>query len=288
MNTGDAPTSLAYLILAHKEPDQLRRLIHAIHHSDNYYAIHVDKTAPHRVHQVAAELAGEIDRLYVLPSINCRHGGFSLVRAQQRGIRRLLKAGGDWSHFINLSGEDFPLHPQDTMRNRLGRAKENNFVTVFDPWETDWWSEPDERCDGIYWEPPGEKKARRIRKVKVSRRWILGSARIYGGSQWMILSRSFCEFVANPANVWRYVIFFRNTYVPDETFYQTILMNSPWRDRVIQENLRFIDWGTGPERPRILRADDWGRLRASNALFARKFSPRIDDGILDRLEKALQ
>ena len=100
----------------------------------------------------------------------------------------------------------------------------------------------------------------------------------------MILSRDFCEYVANSSNVWRAQLFFRNTYVPDESFYQTLLMNSPFRHTLINDNRRFIDWTSGPERPRILRMSDLFRLTESDALFARKVSAKKDNALIERLE----
>ena len=288
MNSGVPSNPIAYLILAHKSPKQLHRLMRAIFDPANYYAIHIDRTAALEVHKAAAEIAASSDRVQVLPSINCRHAGFSLVKAQQRGIRALIRAGADWSHFINLSGEDFPLHAQATIMNRLASAEGINFVNVFDPWASGRWPDPDERYDGVYWEPPGSKRARRVAKLTVRRRWILGGAKLYGASQWMILSRDFCEFVSRRTNVWRYIGFFRNTYVPDESFYPTVLMNSKWRHRLTPENLRFVDWTSGPERPRILRLEDLDRLLSSGALFARKLNADVDESLLDSLERRVQ
>jgi len=36
-------------------------------------------------------------------------GGYSLVDAELRGIKELLKMSLKWEFFINLSGQDFPL-----------------------------------------------------------------------------------------------------------------------------------------------------------------------------------
>jgi hypothetical protein len=103
----------------------------------------------------------------------------------------------------------------------------------------------------------------------------------------MILSRAFCEYVLRPRNVWRAALFFRNTYVPDESFYQTSMMNSRFGNNLVNDNRRYIDWTTGPERPRVLRMEDLPRLRESNALFARKVDARIDPELVDALETGL-
>jgi hypothetical protein len=270
--------------MVHKEPEQFERLMRAIWEPNNDYAIHVDRTAPHHILNAAAEIARNRNNVWIVPSINCHHGGYSLVRAQQRGIQTLLNASKRWSFFINLSGEDFPLKNQDDISRLLADTPNRNFLKVFDPWDAMHWKDPDKRYDGIYWEPPNKKRAHRVGRIMVRRRWLLGDAKIFGGSQWMILSRSFCEHVATRSNVWRARLFFRNTYVPDESFYQTLLMNSPFRHTLVNDNRRFIDWTSGPERPRILRTSDLSRLTNCDALFARKVNARIDNTLVERLE----
>ena len=60
-------------------------------------------------------------------------------------------------------------------------------------------------------------------------------------------------------------------------------MNSPFKEKVINDDIRYIDWTTGPEYPRTLTLDDFTKVRESNALFARKFSLTKDYAIIQRL-----
>ena len=102
---------IAYLLLVHRYPEQFKRLFKAIYDPRNHYVVHVDKNS-------GPELASEI-RAFLLPYGNADMldgkkalwGGYSLVEAELRGMERLLQMG-DWSHFINLSGQDFPLKTQ--------------------------------------------------------------------------------------------------------------------------------------------------------------------------------
>jgi hypothetical protein len=71
--------------------------------------------------------------------------------------------------------------------------------------------------------------------------------------------------------------------------FQTLLINSPqWSKTVVNDDMRCIDWGTGPEYPRIWRIDDYNRLTISVKLFARKFDVNIDQGIIGKLENYIQ
>jgi len=162
-----------------------------------------------------------------------------------------------------------------------------NFLQVFDPWQSGYWQDADERFRRIFWEPPGAARAQPLGNLRLERRWLLGGGELFGGSQWVILTREFCRYVSSWRNTWRYRLFFRNTYVPDEAFFQTVIMNSPLRGTVAQDNRRFIDWWSGPERPRILRSEDIDRVLASDAWFARKFDEAVDGVVLRQLEEWL-
>lgn len=62
-------------------------------------------------------------------------------------------------------------------------------------------------------------------------------------------------------------------------------MNSDYKNNIykydITENdsnmaLRYIDWKTGPQYPRVLNENDFDKIKNSNCLFARKFDENID------------
>ena len=47
-----------------------------------------------------------------------------------------------------------------------------------------------------------------------------------------------------------FVSFFRRVFIPDELFFQTILVNSELRNRIVNDDLRYMRWtatGAGPE-----------------------------------------
>jgi hypothetical protein len=106
----------------------------------------------------------------------------------------------------------------------------------------------------------------------------------YGGGAYWCLARPAVEYVyeflqRNP----EYVGFFRHVLVPDEVFFQTILLNSPLRDTIVNDHLRFIDWSEDPG-PTILRTEHLPALLGSGKLLARKFDATVDERILDVLD----
>lgn len=71
--------------------------------------------------------------------------------------------------------------------------------------------------------------------------------------------------------------FFKRTLVPDELFFHSIIMNSPFSNNVVNDCLRFIDWDVSKDRPHTLLSNDFDRLMQSPALFARKFDNESQD-----------
>jgi hypothetical protein len=63
-------------------------------------------------------------------------------------------------------------------------------------------------------------------------------------------------------------------------------MNSPFRDRVIRSNLRYMDWKRGSGgRPAFLDADCVEPALASGGLFARKVGSASSQEFLDAVDR---
>ena len=65
-------------------------------------------------------------------------------------------------------------------------------------------------------------------------------------------------------------------------FFHTILLNSPFKHEIVNDNKRYIDFDDS--HPTILTAKDYEKLKRSGKLFARKFEPKVDKEILDKLD----
>jgi hypothetical protein len=277
---------LAYLIVAHRYPEQLARLVDSIYDESNYYLIHMDSKAGAECHAAVRELVRHYPNVSSLPSRPVRWCGYSTVRVILAGIRQLLRDASDWSFFLNLTGQDFPLQSQTAIRTFLKGHQEREFLEYMDPLTTAYWRNPLDRIQNVYVEVPWERSIRRVPKLRFDRQWLLRGASWYGGSEYMMLTRRFCGYLSS-ADLGSLQLFFRNTWAPSEGYFQTVVMNSPFKDTVINDNRRYIDWTKGPEGPRILRVDDMAALLQSGAFFARKFDATVDEKILDELERRL-
>jgi hypothetical protein len=207
--------------------------------------------------------------------------GFGHVRATLKGIDHFMGERVPFDYAVLLTGQDYPLRSPAGIAAFLGGAGGRSFMNhwplPFAPWGDRGGLDRIEDWHLVTY--------RRLHlALPLRRRLPLGLAPYGGGAYWC-LQREVVDYVhgfahANPA----YVRFFEHVFVPDELFFQTIVMNSPLRDTVENENLRYIDWSREPA-PAVLNVHDFPKLIASGKLFARKFDVTIDLKVLDLLDE---
>ena len=78
--------------------------------------------------------------------------------------------------------------------------------------------------------------------------------------------------------------FFKLTWAPDEMIFQTVLYNSDFRNKISNNNLRYIDWTEGKASPKTLSMEDAKYLLQSGALFARKFNLKAHPELFDFID----
>jgi Core-2/I-Branching enzyme len=273
---------IAYFILVHRYPQQFKRLFRSIYLPGNSYVVHVDKSS-------GAELASDLARflkpyqgVQILPARNVLWGGYSLVDAELRGMAALLAMDPSWTHYINLSGQDFPLKSQGYIRKFLSAHPGQQFIRAVCQRS----ERPDtmNRVSHYFFEFLG-----RIVRTRIARKF-LPDASPYIGTQWKAVTRTFCEFVCNDPKPLRFKRFYRRSFIADEAFFQTVIMNHVDQGEVMNDDLRMIDWvpdGDIKLRPRNFNSADIAALKRSPDLFARKFDATEDHEVLGLLEAHL-
>src|SRR3546814_9351393 len=73
-------------------------------------------------------------------------------------------------------------------------------------------------------------------------RAFLKDATPYIGTQWKAVTRRFCHFAVHHPGAERFKTFYRRSFIPDEAFFQTLMMNSRAQGEVMNDDLRTIDW----------------------------------------------
>lgn len=272
-----------YLIRAHTAPEQLARLVGRLNESDVRFYVHVNQlTDEETFAAMQAGLAGRENVVWV-PRVKCYWGGFSLLRATLVGIESILASGDLPDHAVLLSGQDYPLRPPTEIERYFAARNGRNLLNHFRLPAPEWAGEGGGLNRLRY---PHFERARyktRLLRLPVPRRLPEGLEPYGGMAFWALTGETLAwlmRFLGERPEVLR---FFRRTKMPDELFFQTVLLSS-LAETVDNELLHYLDWSSGSAHPATLTVADLPKLRASRRLFARKFDASVDSEILDLLD----
>jgi hypothetical protein len=280
---------LAYIISAYRYPHQLMRLVRRLHAPGTSFFLHLDKKAGPAIARQVADGLRPLAGVHLLPRHDCYWGDFGHVAATLKGIDALLRTGADFDYAVLLTGQDYPIKSNDHIRRFLAAHRGALFLDHF-PLPHDAWQHGGlDRIEAWHLRLKGRHVTLGRGQLIPFRRRFPGSFRPFGGSSYWCLPRRAVEYIAaftrrKPG----FVRFFKLVDVPDELFFQTILMNSPLREAVVNDDLRYIDW-RDPDAgsPAVLGVADFEALAASPKLFARKFDVTVDGRVLDLIDELL-
>lgn len=258
-----------FLIHAHKDLDQLNALAAQLADPDFTVYVNLDLKSAIDPAQVSAQA-----RL-VRRRIPVHWGDFSQVQATLNSLAQIVAEVPDFGKVVFLSAQDFPLLPNAQLKQALAASAGSELLECA-PVGPEGWD-----CGHRYQyfhRPAGGRLAvlackigARAMRLAGLRRRMPDRLRPYGGSSWWALSRPCIESVLAAASAPALLRFFRSVSCPDELFFQTLIMNSPFAARVVPDNFRYIQWpASGARNPMILEAADFPRIAASGAHFCRK------------------
>jgi len=287
----------AFLILAHKNPVQLERLVTYLVNKDCVVLIHIDRKSISEFNDFRKKY-GSDDRIRIYSEYKVYWGSFNQIRASHLLLEESLKHFKfDYVHLI--SGQDLPVKKMDELNEFLMKGNGQDFAHIFDSEKSNTWA-----GDGgtermrLYWITDYADSFKFFfSKVNVLIHFIQKTFKLYrkinfkmnGGTNWFSLSRTTAEGVVSYVNKNPdFLRHFKNTRCADEIFLSSILLNAGLEKKVNSNYLRFIDWQTGPEYPRTFRKEDFERLKSvQNVFFARKFDEKTDNFIIDQVYKEL-
>jgi hypothetical protein len=298
--------NIAYLILAHQNPEQVIRLINRLDAQGISFFIHIDKKF-HGVFRRVYESLQDRPNCFFVKRETIRRGTFTQVKATLNGIRQICDSKVDFDFVITLSGQDYPLKRNHEIEEQLRRYKGKQLLEHFALPHDELWP-PN---GGLYrieryrfWlfnryfiYPPYNKRTIKYYLATLFLSLLLDKKREvphgfkpYGGSDWWCLSGDCIGFVNDLVKTQTgkdLLKFYRYAISPNEMFIHTVVMNSHLKETVVNDNLRYIDWSSNLPHPAILTKEDFERLMSSDKLFARKFDSTIDSEVLDLIDKDL-
>lgn len=289
---------LAYIILAHKLPEQLVRLVDRLSSPSASFFIHVDRKTSGRTFSGAlAPLRGRRD-VHFVDRVRVHWGFYGHVQATLNGLEQAIERGVAFDHFVLLTGQDYPIKPRASIEAHFARHRGQSFLEWFRLPRADWPHEGGlERIAYRHYRAPWRSarapedrflRAPSPRLPFVPRRRLPAGFPLYEGSAHWALAREAALYAYHFAatNRW-YRGLLKRALIPEEFFFQTVLMNSPHAGSVINDDLYYLDWSERGFHPSVLEPRHLPELAASDALFARKFDAAQSPETLDLVDRDL-
>lgn len=203
-------------------------------------------------------------------------------------------AHSDLEYFHLITGSDYPIPPLAQFKTFCESHRHNNYVEHFPLPHSDWGTEGglDRIC--YYWLRPNTHRStgghltHRLvnlqRRLGLRRSFSFFNGHLYGGSTYWSVSREAVGTALNylsthPAYLHR----FRWTSIAEEICLPTLWYNL--KVPLINNYMRYIDWGPDGANPRVLTEKDYDRIVASDALFARKMQSGASSSIIEKLSQ---
>ncbi|MDZ7904394.1 MAG: DUF5928 domain-containing protein [Cypionkella sp.] len=271
---------IAYILLCHKDPAGIIGQAQRLTEQGDFIAIHFDGRARKSDYdQIHAALKDNKNVAFTKRRIKCGWGEWSLVEATLEAVKTAEARFPSASHFYMLSGDCMPIKSARHIRDFLDR-EDVDYIESFDFFASDWIKIglKEERLIYRHWFNERNSKSLFYASMNLQKR--LGLQRevpadiaMQIGSQWWCLRRRTIEWILDFTKKRRDVMaFFRTTWIPDETFFQTItrhlVPDHELRTRTLTF-LLFTDYGM----PAVFYNDHYDLLLSQDYLFARKISP---------------
>lgn len=225
-------------------------------------------------------------------------GGASLVSMLLHCMGDLYRSEWKWDFVMNLSESDFPLKVIDRIVEFLTANRDRNFLRghkkeTFNFISRQGMEKAFVECENRMW--------------RIGDRVLPDGIQIYGGSDWIVLSRSFVEYLVKPEddvmlagmiNYWQYSL------MPGESFFHSVLRNSKFCGTHVDDNMHVVNWNRPMGckcqhrhivdwcgcSPNDLKPEDWPMIKATKnkaLFFARKFEAIISQGLILKIEEWL-
>lgn len=281
----------AYMILCHTNFEQLILLLKLLDYENNDIYIHIDKKVTKYPYEKIKNAVSK-SRLFFSKRINVNWGGYSQIRAELILLKMATKTNHSYYHLI--SGACLPLHSQeyihDFFRKNQGkefiRAEnisdvENRFL-IFRLKTYHFFQEQIGRNqdDKDHWYYSADRRLQKIQRLIGINR-IQERIEYYYGDQWFSVTEDLAKYIIeNEKKIRKYM---KYSICVDEIIIQTLAMMSPYKNNIVGNCCRLIDWNRG--RPYIFREDDYSQLINSKMIFARKFDINVDAKIINMLSE---
>ncbi|MDH5529783.1 MAG: beta-1,6-N-acetylglucosaminyltransferase [Paracoccaceae bacterium] len=270
---------IAFILLCHKDPKGIIQQAERLTAVGDCMSIHFDARArPEDYAQIRNALDGNPNVTFAKKRIKCGWGAWSLVQATLYATEAAIDAFPNATHFYMLSGDCMAIKSAEYVHAFLD-AEDVDYIESEDFFASDWIKTGMKEERLIYRHFFNERthkwafyKSFELQKQLGLTRAIPSDLQMMIGSQWWCLRRRTIEWILEFTRSRRDVMrFFRTTWIPDETFFQTLVRHVVPEQEIRNRTLTFLifsDYGM----PVSFYNDHYDLLLSQDFLFARKIS----------------
>ncbi|GKY88871.1 DUF5928 domain-containing protein [Sinisalibacter aestuarii] len=275
---------IAFILLSHKDPRAIINQAQRLTAAGDYIAIHFDARSSRADYEmIRGALADNPSVAFAKKRVKAGWGEWSLVEGTLEAVKAAVDAFPRATHFYMVSGDCMAIKSAEYAHEFLD-SEDVDYIESFDFFESDWIKTGMKEDRLIYRHYFNERSQKWLfynsyewQKKLGLKRDVPADLQIMIGSQWWCLRRRTIEwildFIAKRPDVMR---FFRSTWIPDETFFQTLVRHMVPADEISTRTLTFLmftDYGM----PVTFYNDHFDLLLSQDYLFARKISPEAHE-----------
>ena len=309
---------IAYHILCHANLTQVARQIKALYSPDDVFLIDIDDGK--LIDVAPLEPWAVKPNVHIKRDSNIAWGGAGTLRKTIRGAFSLLDLATDWSYYVVLSGQCLPLKSNRRIKSRLCQLNETQTNSIrslaHPPVDVDdlpvlgngkdikpWGNRGHTRLYALPGsvDPQFTMAARwRVEIVELGhlsqvflrpcneflmkrREEFFSRYQFCAGANWFNLHRSLLEHMREDQFTYELYEVLSTTLIPDESFFQTYIHNSPFRNKIDKDHTRLIARPEAHLGVKAFTMSDWNAISNSDALFGRKFDSKADNAIIDKV-----
>ena len=282
----------AYLIMAHTQPELLKKLLKMLDNERNDIYLHIDsKAKDYPLDEIAAVL--QKSKCIFTERTDVKWGSYSQINCEMILLKEAVKTEHAYYHL--LSGMDLPIKSQEQIFAFFEKYKGLEFV------DEDGATISEAALSRVKYTHKFYGKAGSVKDIlgalSVKGQKLLGvdKTQKYGniifqkGRNWFSITHGLAKLVVEKED-WIQEVFGQSV-CGDELFLQTVARNSEYAEKICNPNTmpevpdtRYIDWKRGSNNnPYVFREDDFEELKNALGLFARKFDLNVDKKIVEKL-----
>lgn len=318
---------VAYMVMAHKNMEQIKRLIYRLETGGGDIYVHVDSTVCQEDFLHLREQCQSDRCFFIQPRMHGVLDDPSLIDITMLCINKALLSAQDndfhYDYYALISGQDYPIKPVKWIESQLERTYPMPYIESYSKSENG--------------ENAAVQKYDRSRGLILYRNWVLGNFHgiirkslqgagvlmrkvlkfcnqttaqklqrqgitVCMGSAWWILPDKIIEpvFEAYKKKDGLIQTLINESVTPEETFFQTICRDKSYESlfdlngekKDLRNCKTYTDFGRKSNRkpvchPYVLTIEDFERLKQSTCWFARKFDESVDVSIIQKIETEL-